>query len=143
MADNWDSQMVLENQRVNIKIQKHVSKTKDEFRERCFRYSVAVIGFIKTLPEDRVHRRLSGQLLRAATNIGANVTEANASSSKREFIRYFEIGLKSANETVYWLELLKEGLKVNRDEVGELLQETRELSKILAASLMTMKGRTT
>ncbi len=83
----------------------------------------------------------SDQLLRSATSIGANIYEAKSASSKRDFIKYYEIALKSANETTYWLGLLIDALNINSTDVKDLLRETQELSKIIAASLLTMKNK--
>jgi len=79
--------------------------------------------------------------MRSATSIGANVIEARSASSKKDFIRYYEIALKSANETAYWLGLMKDALNVQGSEVDHLTKEADELSRILAASLLTMKNR--
>ncbi len=128
-------------QKVNLKNQNHNSKVKNEFRERCYNYSLAVINLIKDLPEKRVYWTISDQLLRSATSIGANIVEAKSASSKRDFVKYYEISLKSANETKYWLGLLRDGLDVNKIEINKLLTETGELANIIAASVLTMKNK--
>jgi four helix bundle protein len=87
------------NQKSNLKNQNHTSKNKDDFRERCYDYSIKTIRLINTLPDKRTFWSVSDQLLRSATSIGANIVEAKSASSKRDYIKYFEIALKSANET--------------------------------------------
>ena len=129
------------NQKSNLKNQNHNSKVKNEFRERCYNYSISVIGLIKNLPEKSVYWAVSNQLLRSATSIGANIVEAKSASSKRDYIKYYEIALKSANETKYWLGLLRDALDADKIEVNKLLKETGELANILAASLLTMKDK--
>jgi four helix bundle protein len=129
------------NQKSNLKNQNHNSNTKNEFRERCYNYSIAIIKLIKELPENKVFWSLSDQLLRSATSIGANIVEAKSASSKRDYIKYFEIALKSANETKYWLGLLRDALEVNPVPINKLIKESSEISKIIAASLLTMKGK--
>jgi four helix bundle protein len=129
------------NQKVDLKNQNHSSKVKNEFRERCYHYSLTVIKLINDLPEKRVHWTISDQLLRSATSIGANIVEAKSASSKRDYIKYYEISLKSANETKYWLGLLRDGLDVNAVAVNSLLQETGEIANIIAASILTMKNK--
>ena len=84
---------------------------------------------------------MSEQLLRSGTSIGANIVEAQAASSKRDFVRFYEISLKSANETKYWLGLMRDGFEIKDEEIGELLNEVQELSRILGASLLTLKGK--
>ena len=128
-------------QKANLKNQNLSSKMKNEFRERCYHYSITVIKLINDLPERRVYWTLSEQLLRSATSIGANIVEAKSASSKRDFIKYYEIALKSANETKYWLGLLRDALNVQEATINNLLKETGEIANIIAASLLTMKNK--
>jgi len=86
---------------------------------------------------------ISNQLLRSATSIGANIVEAKSASSRKDFIRFYDIALKSANETAYWLGLLKEALNINGHEVNYLITETEELTKIIASSLLSLKNKKT
>ena len=81
------------------------------------------------------------QLIRSCTSIGANIVEARASSSKRDYIRFFEIALKSANETKYWLILIEEVAPQYKKEVEDLLKEITEISNIIASGILTMKGK--
>jgi four helix bundle protein len=124
-----------------LKTQNQSSKVKTELRERCYIYSIKIIKFIDALPKKRINWALSNQLLRSATSIGANVIEAKSASSKRDFIRYYEIALKSANETKYWLGLFRDALDIDGVETKYLLKETEELSRMIAASLLTMKNK--
>ena len=121
--------------------QNHNLKMKNGFRERCYNYSITIIKLINDLPEKRIYWTISDQLLRSATSIGANIVEARSASSKRDYIKYFEIALKSANETKYWLGLLRDALDADKEEINKLLKETGEIANILAASLLTMKGK--
>ena len=128
-------------QNSKLKIQNHNSKRKTDLRYRCYRFSINVIKFLERLPKSRNCCIIGDQLLRAATSIGANVTEAKSASSKRDFVKFYEIALKSANETKYWLGLLRDGLEIERVKVNPLLREVQELSSIIASSLLTMKGK--
>jgi len=69
------------------------------------------------------------------------VIEAKSSSSKRDYLRFFEIALKSANETKYWLILVKESQPEFRLETEQLLKEVDEISRIIGASILTLKGK--
>jgi four helix bundle protein len=80
--------------------------------------------------------------MRSASSVGANVVEAKNSSSRTEFKRYYEIALKSCNETKYWICLLRDGfLDKGEEEVGIILKEADEISKILAASIIKLKSK--
>lgn len=72
-------------------------------------------------------------------SVGANVVEARNSSSRTEFKRYYEIALKSSNETKYWLCVLRDGFEINDSEIKDLLKECDEISRILAASVLSIK----
>ena len=109
--------------------------------KRCYRYSIAVIKLTRDLPEKRAYWVVTDQLIRSATSIGANIIEGKSASSKKDFAHYYEIALKSANETKYWPGLMRDALDTDKDTVSKLMKEADELAKILAASLITMKGR--
>lgn len=117
------------------------SKLKIQLKGRAYSYSIKIIEFIDTLPKDNSTNVIVNQLLRSATSIGANVIEAQASSSKKDFTNFFNHSLKSANESLYWLGLLKEAKKINSDKLNYLLKETEELARILGASLLTLRGK--
>jgi len=82
-------------------VQNYNLKLKTELKYRCYYFSIQIIKFLGNLPEKKVYWVISDQLLRSATSIGANVVEAKSASSKRDFIKFYEIALKSANETKY------------------------------------------
>lgn len=77
--------------------------------------------------------------MRSAMSVGANVVEAANSSTRTEFKRYYEIALKSGNETKYWLCILRDGFEVVDDEIKDLLKQCDEITKILASSVITLK----
>jgi four helix bundle protein len=82
------------------------SKLKTELKYRCYNFSITIIKFINSLSEKKLGLVILNQLLKSSTSIGANIIEAKSSSSRRDFIKFYEIALKSANETKYWLGLL-------------------------------------
>lgn len=88
-----------------------------------------------------VCRTLSKQLLRSATSIGANVREAQSAQSDKDFLSKLEIALKEERETEYWLEILIESELVEKNKFETLLQETREVGKILVASTRKIKDK--
>ena len=125
----------------DLKTQNHNLNFKTNTKYRAYRFSLAIIKFIESLPNKRIYWSIGDQLLRSSTSIGANMVEAKASSSKKEFIKYYAIALKSANETQYWLCLLRDSELVNKDTVVPILQEVTEISRMLGSSLLTMKGK--
>lgn len=117
------------------------SKFKMEFNRRLICFSLAAINLCREIQKDRSLWAVADQLIRSSTSIGANVIEAKSSSSKLEYIKYFQIALKSANETKYWLILLQESSPAFKDKAAELLKEADEIAKIIGAGVLTMKGK--
>lgn len=115
---------------------------KKELIRRAYRYSLDILKFIDTLDKkDFSTQVLAKQLLRSATSIGANIIEAQAASSKRDFINFLQYSLKSGNESKFWLGLLRDAGKADKDMANKLLAETNELAKILGSSVLTLKGK--
>lgn len=124
-----------------LKVQNNNLKRKTELRYRCYDFSIAIIKFIDRLPNKKIYWTIADQLLRSATSIGANIIEAKSSSSRRDFIRFYEIALKSANETKYWLCLLRDATEAEKAHIKKLLQEAEEISKMLGSSILTLKNK--
>ena len=117
------------------------SKFKNDFKRRVYRFALDIISLVEQLPKGPVSTVISEQLLRSATSIGANIVEAQGAPSRKDYAHFFTHALKSANETKFWLGLLGDSGKANKENTAKLLKETTEISKILAASIITMKGR--
>ena len=130
------------NQSLKIKNQSLSQNSKLEVKYRAFYLSLKIIRFLENLSNKQSFRIISDQLIRSITSVGANIVEAKSSASKREFLNYFQIALKSANETKYWLALLKELSVNNADEIQFFLNEITEIAKIIGSSVLTLKGKT-
>jgi len=114
---------------------------KTDLKQRCYAFSLAIIKITDGLPQKRSAWVISDQLIRSATSIGANLVEAKASSSRLEFKKFYEISLKSANETKYWLGLLRDTDMSDKEKIAVLLIEVTELSNMIAASVLSLKQR--
>lgn len=129
-------------QNAKFKTQNQNLKSKSDVKVRSYHFSLEIIKFISAFPQQKTYWSIGDQLLRSATSIGANIVEAKSSSSKKEFVKYYEIALKSANETKYWLCLVRDSdLRVNKDDSVKLLDEAIEISNMLGSSLITLKER--
>lgn len=84
---------------------------------------------------------ISDQLMRSATSVGANIIEGKSASSRKDFIKFYEIALKSANETKYWLGLLRDATDADKPAARALLLEAEEISRMLGASIITLKNK--
>jgi four helix bundle protein len=108
-------------------------------KEKSLRFAIRIVNLYKHLVEVHKEFVLSKQLLRSGTAIGALVREAEYAESKPDFIHKLSISLKEANETAYWLILLKETGFLSHDHYESISGDGIELIKILTASLNTAK----
>jgi four helix bundle protein len=89
-------------------------KTENKISELSFEFSLLIIDLYKKLIDQKEYV-LSKQLLRSGTSIGANVEEANAAQTKKDFITKMSIASKEARESKYWLRLLDKSKLVKLD----------------------------
>lgn len=82
---------------------------------------------------------MSKQVLRSGTSIGAQVKEAEHAQSKADFIHKMNIALKEANETEYWLMLLKDSEYIDQKSYNSIHSQSVELIKILISIVKTSK----
>ena len=99
---------------------------------RCFFFSRNVIGFVRSMDVDPLYRSIFMQLIRCSTSIGANVIEGKTGSSKKDWLHFYKIALKSSNETKYWLCLIRDSFNFDHDKIKSLLKEVLEISNIIA-----------
>ncbi len=115
---------------------------KNDVKYRSYVYALKIIKFIDILDRKQWSVEvISKQLLRCATSIGANIIEAQAGSSKRDFTNFLSHALKSANECKFWLGLFRDSGKCDTKEANGLLNETGEIANILGASIATLRGK--
>lgn len=115
---------------------------KETLIERTYKYSIDIITFIDTLNrKDLSIEIISKQLIRSATSIAANIIEAQAASSTKDFINFLNHSLKSANESIFWLKLLKDTHKSDSTYTDKLIKETSELANILGASILKLRKK--
>ncbi len=106
--------------------------------ERSFRIFCEVVTFVDTIPPGPKTNKIVEQLVGAAGSIGANREEA-LGGTRAEFRHYNEVALRSANESVRWLRACAVSRLGNQALCIPLLNEARQLAKILAAIVLTIK----
>jgi four helix bundle protein len=111
-----------------------------DLKVRTKQFALRILRLYRALPAKEEARILGRQLLRSGTSVGANYRAACRARSKAEFIAKLGIVLEEADETVFWLELLREGGIVKAEKLDDLLSEAQELTSIFVASLCTAKG---
>ena len=103
--------------------------------KKAFIFALNVLKLYQSLNKNREYV-ISRQILKSATSIGANVEEARAAISKKDFIVKISIASKEARETRYWLKLLNTSHLINYDYTI-LLQEIDELNRLLTSTVKT------
>ncbi|MCB9426419.1 MAG: four helix bundle protein [Flavobacteriales bacterium] len=114
---------------------------KDVVREKSFQFSVRIVNLYKML-NSRGEYVMSKQLLRSGTSIGANVREAKNAESKADFIHKLSISQKEADETLYWLELLKVTDYLKIDEFNSINKDGVEVIKLIKSIIVSTKKNT-
>jgi len=112
-----------------------------DIKKRTLKFSIEIIRFLDMLPSEKKYWIIGDQLMRSATSIGSNIVEATGSPTRRDFINFYHISLKSTYETRYWLTLLNEIHKSDKDTIRQLIEEVNQIGKILTACILKLKGK--
>jgi len=104
-------------------------------KNKSFKFSLKIIQLYKKLLIEKEFV-ISKQLLKSGTSIGANIEEALAGQSKRDFIAKMSISSKEARETKYWLRLLNES-DLTKQNVDDLLNDIDEIIRMLTSIVKT------
>ncbi|DAB40156.1 MAG TPA: four helix bundle protein [Sulfurovum sp. UBA12169] len=109
--------------------------------EKSYKFAIRIVKLNAYLKDEKKEYTLSKQLLRSGTAIGALVSEAHYAQSKADFINKLSIGLKEANESRYWIRLLKDCDYLNDSMANSIYSDVEELIKILTSSINTGKEK--
>ena len=114
-----------------------VSEPKENpVKDKSFDFALKIIRLYKKLQKQQEYV-LSKQLLRSGTSIGANVEEAMAAESRRDFLHKLNIASKEARESNYWLRLLQQSNMIKKLDIDPILSESMELIRMLTAIVKT------
>ncbi len=102
-------------------------------------FAIRIINLYKFLTSEGKEFILSKQLLRSGTSVGANIHEAEFGQSKTDFIHKMSISQKEINETIYWMELLKETDYLSEKQFESINEDAVELIKLITSSIKTAK----
>ena len=106
---------------------------KHELQDRTKQFALRVLKLIDVLPRTTAGRAISSQLVRAATSVGANYRSACRARSRAEFAAKLGVALEEADESLYWLELVRDSKLLPENKLSLLLKEADELTAILAS----------
>jgi len=114
---------------------------KKEFKKRLYNFVLRLIRLLESLPKNGTIIIIGDQLLRSGTSILGNYIEGQSASSKKDFLKYIEICLKSTNESKLWICLLRDTGKIKPEEAKWFLNELNEFANIFGQSVLTLKGK--
>ena len=108
-------------------------KENNAILDKSKKFALRIINLYKYLTSEKKEFVLSKQILRSGTSIGANAREAVRGQSSADFYAKFNISLKEAEETLYWLELLHESDYIETKHFEDIYKDCTELIKILVS----------
>ncbi|WP_299556921.1 four helix bundle protein [Seonamhaeicola sp.] len=108
-------------------------------KDKSFKFAVDIVNLYKELAYDKKEFVMSKQLLKSGTSIGANVREAEFAQSKADFTNKMSISLKEANETDYWLDLLRATDFIDEDQFQKYKPKSNEMLKLLVSIVKSSK----
>ena len=111
----------------------------EKLDERTYKFALRIVKLVNALPQNKVGDVLGHQVLRSGTSVGANLEEAFAASTKREFTRIVTIAQREAKETHYWLRLIRDSALIPGKQIEAIVQEALEIKLILAQTVITSK----
>ena len=106
---------------------------------KSFKLAIRIVKLYQYLGNDKREFVFSKQVLRSGTSVGAMVREAEHAESKTDFKHKMAIAQKEANETLYWLELLKETDYLTKEQFQTIYDDTVEIIKLLTSIIKTTK----
>jgi len=120
-----------------------MSEKKNIIKDKSFSFAIRIVNLHNHLCTHKKEFILSKQLLRSGTSIGALVRESQNAESTADFIHKLSISQKECDETLYWLELLKETNYLTEQEFSSIYSQANELLKIIRSSIITTKNKRT
>jgi four helix bundle protein len=110
---------------------------REDMEKRTRQFALRIIRLASRLPNERTADIIGRQVLRSGTSIGANYREATRATTKKHFASILATALREADETLYWLELVRDAKLVRVNLLRDLLDECNQLVAILASSVKT------
>ena len=110
-----------------------------KFKSKLF--AIKIVDLYNELVNDKNEYVMSKQLLRCGTSIGANLAESECAISDKDFLNKLYIALKECNETLYWLDLLKETKYIDDEQFKIIFADCDEIKRMLSSSTKTLKER--
>lgn len=112
-----------------------------DLKERTKKYSLLILEVVDKLPNSISTRVVSNQIAKSGTSVGANYRASCRARSDNEFVSKMNIVLEECDETVFWLEIIKEKSWIQNEIVDKAMKEGNELTAIFVTILKNTKLR--
>jgi len=112
-----------------------------QMKQRTKEFAKKIITLCRQLPDNREGRLIGNQIFRSGTSIAANYRSACRARSNADFVSKLSIVEEEDDETLFWLELIKETRILDNDFIDSLMKENNELLSIIVASIKTSRKR--
>lgn len=113
-----------------------------QLEKRTKQFHIDTIKLCLTLPRNVAGYEISKQLIRSSGSVGANYRASARAKSTPDFINKIQIIIEEADESSYWLEIIRETNLLDNDEVKRLIREANELTAIFTSTNKTLKSKT-
>lgn len=110
-------------------------------QQRTKQFHIDVIKLCESLPRNAAGFELAKQVIRSAGSVGANYRASIRAKSSKDFVYKIEIVLEEADESHYWLEIIRDAELINNERLDEIISEANELTAIFAATDKTAKAK--
>jgi four helix bundle protein len=110
-------------------------------KNKSYKFAVRIVRLSQYLQKEKNEYIMMKQILRSGTSIGALIREAEFAQSEADYINKFSIALKEANETDYWLSLLKDTDYIEIKIHDSISKDCKELLSLLVATIKTLKNK--
>lgn len=111
------------------------------FWQRAYEVTTLIIKLCRKLPKGTLTNILVGQVLRSSASIGANIAEGFGRYKGKEYGRFIQIALGSANETDYWLLIIKDTYPQFTKEIELIIEKNTETVKMLSRTLKSLSEK--
>ena len=115
--------------------------TKEELKARTEQFALDVIRLVRTLPRETAATHIARQLVRSGTAVGSNYRASCRAKSKADFISKMAWVEEEGDESLFWMEMLRDSKTVPATSLSRLMDEADQLVRIAVASINTARGR--
>lgn len=116
-------------------------KKQDILQNKSYTFAIRIVKLVQFLNREKKEYILSKQIMRSGTAIGALVSEAKYAQSRADFLHKLTVGLKEANETLYWINLLHDTGYLSKKMHASLHHDSNEIVSLLISITKTLKNK--